>query len=66
MRKIEEIEQDIQKLNNNELRSFRQWFSNFDNKQWDNQLQEDVANGKLDSMADEAIEQFRTGKAKKL
>ena len=66
MRKIEEIEEDIEKLSSNELKAFRRWFIDFDTQQWDKQLQEDIAKGKLDNMADEAIEQFRAGKAKEL
>lgn len=66
MRKIEEIEEDIEKLSSNELKAFRRWFIDFDTQQWDKQIQEDVDKGKLDNMADEAIEQFRAGKAKEL
>ena len=66
MRKIEEIEEDIEKLSSNELKAFRRWFIDFDTQQWDKQIQEDVDKGKLDNMADKAIEQFRAGKAKEL
>ena len=66
MRKVEEIEQDIEKLNKNELKSFRRWFINFDTEAWDSQISSDVESGKLDNLADEAIKEYRTGKAGKL
>lgn len=66
MRKIEEIEDDIEKLSSQELKAFRRWFIDFDAQQWDEQIQEDVKSGKLDNLANEAINDFRAGKAKEL
>lgn len=66
MRKIEEIEDDIEKLSSQELKAFRRWFIDFDALQWDEQIQEDVKSGKLDNLANEAINDFRAGKAKEL
>ncbi|MBL1278097.1 MAG: hypothetical protein COB30_018630 [Ectothiorhodospiraceae bacterium] len=66
MRKVEEIEQDIEKLSKNELESFRCWFFDFDAQAWDSQIFNDTESGKLDKLADEAINDFRTGKASEL
>ena len=66
MRTIEEIEGDIEKLSRNELNAFRRWFIDFDTQQWDDQIQADADLGKLDDLANEAINQFRTGKAKEI
>ena len=66
MRKIEDIEEDIEKLSASELKVFRNWFNDFDAQKWDNQIQEDAEKGKLDALASEAIAEFRSGKAKKL
>jgi len=66
MGKVEEIEQDIEKLTKNELKSFRRWFINFDTEAWDSQICSDAESGKLDNLADEAIKDYRTGKAGKL
>jgi len=66
MRKIEEIEQDIEKLSENELKSLRRWFIDFDAEAWDSQILSDIESGKLDKLADEAIQEYRTGKAGKL
>jgi hypothetical protein len=66
MKKIEEIEEDIEKLSKNELKAFRRWFIDFDTQLWDNQIQEDADKGKLNNLANEAIKEFREGKAKEL
>jgi len=59
MRKIEEIEQDIEKLTESELRAFRRWFIDFDAQLWDKQIQNDADEGKLNELANEAIKEFR-------
>ncbi|VAW95450.1 hypothetical protein MNBD_GAMMA23-1009 [hydrothermal vent metagenome] len=66
MRNIEEIEKDIEKLTKTELKAFRRWFVDFDAQIWDKQIQEDADKGKLDDLANEAIKEFRTGKAKEI
>jgi len=49
MRKVEEIEQEIEKLSKNELESFRCWFFDFDAKAWDSQIVSDAKSGKLET-----------------
>ncbi|NOZ10876.1 MAG: hypothetical protein GXP09_07560 [Gammaproteobacteria bacterium] len=66
MRKVEEIEQDIEKLSKNELKSFRQWFVEYDAEAWDAQFRADVETGNLDDYADEAIKGYREGKVSEL
>ncbi len=66
MRKIEEIEQDIEKLSKSELKSFRQWFVEYDAEAWDAQFQVDVEAGNLDDIADEAIKEHSAGKTSQL
>ncbi len=66
MRKVEEIEQDIENLSKTELKTFRRWFLDFDADAWDLQIQSDAESGKLGKLADEAIKEFRAGKASKL
>ena len=66
MKKIEEIEQNIEKLSKSELKSFRQWFVEYDAEAWDGQFQADAKAGNLDDFADEAIKEYRAGKASEL
>jgi hypothetical protein len=62
MSTIQEIEQAIRQLSPEELAAFRVWFREFDAGMWDKQLEEDVAAGRLDKLADEALQDLRGGR----
>jgi len=64
MTKVQQLEQEIQKLNREELASFRDWFRKFDSDEWDCQIEKDINMGRLDKMADEAIAAHKAGKTK--
>lgn len=66
MSKIEHIEQQVQALSADELASFRAWFLAYDWEAWDGQLERDVAAGKLDALADEALRDHASGKTTRL
>ena len=66
MTKVEKIEQDIRKLDRNELLAFRRWFREYDSDEWDRQIEEDVRAGKLDKLAEEALAEHRAGKSKEI
>jgi hypothetical protein len=66
MSKVENIEQEVQDLTPSELAAFRRWFLEFDARAWDQQIDDDIRNGKLDKLADEALTAHRTGKSKEL
>jgi hypothetical protein len=66
MSTIEEIENAVEKLNKDELTNFRSWFAQHDAAQWDAQFESDVASGKLDSLAAEAIAEFEAGRTAEL
>jgi len=61
---IREIEQAISNLPPNGLTEFRAWFAEFDAKQWDEQLEQDVNAGKLDSLADKALADLKAGRCR--
>ena len=62
MRAIEEIEDAVRGLSSTELAAFRAWFADFDAAAWDHQIEEDVAAGRLDLLADEALNDLREGR----
>ena len=62
MSTIHEIEAAVSKLSRQELSAFRNWFSEFDAAAWDEQLESDVAAGRLDTLAEEAIRDLREGR----
>ncbi|MCU0286513.1 MAG: hypothetical protein MUF15_08935 [Acidobacteria bacterium] len=58
---VQEIENAVAHLPEPELDEFRVWFEKFDEELWDKQLKQDVANGKLDHLADQALMDFDEG-----
>ena len=66
MGKVEKLEQQIAALSPAELAAFRAWYCAFDADAWDSLLQQDVAAGKLDALAEQALEAHRGGKTKSL
>lgn len=66
MSTIPEIEDAIRRLSPDDLAVFRHWFSEFDAERWDRQLEQDVAGGRLDKLADEALTDLREGRCTEL
>ena len=66
MKKVEELEQEVQKLTQSELVDFRKWFEEYASDQWDQQIEEDIRAGKLDQLAQEALAEHRAGRTKEL
>lgn len=62
MATLHEIERAITELPREQLASFRTWFAEFDAKVWDQQFAEDVAAGRQDGLADEALQDVREGR----
>jgi hypothetical protein len=62
MSSVREIEEAVERLTPAELDAFRTWFAEFDATAWDHQMEEDVAAGRLDALADEALEELRAGR----
>ena len=63
---VEDIEKAITELPQEQLREFRAWYEEFDSAAWDEQIERDVASGKLDAIADTAIASHKAGKSRKL
>jgi len=66
MTKVEQLEKEVQTLTPAELASFRNWFAEYDWLAWDRQLEADVAAGKLDKFAAEALAEFERGETTEL
>jgi len=66
MTKVEKLEREIRGLSAKELSSFREWFAAFDAAQWDEQIEADVAAGKLDAMAVKAVADHQVGRSRPL
>jgi hypothetical protein len=62
MNTVQAIEEAIRQLSPEDLAALRTWFVAFDAEQWDQQFEEDVAAGRLDALAQEAIQDLREGR----
>jgi hypothetical protein len=58
---VEQIENAILELPPNEIGELLEWFLNLDYQRWDVQIEKDIALGKLDALAAEAIADFESG-----
>jgi hypothetical protein len=59
---VEDISQAVRRLSQAELKAFRAWFAEFDAVAWDQQFDKDVEAGRLDSLAEEALEDLDQGR----
>ena len=59
---IEQIEAAILELPPDKFHQLLEWFSELDYRRWDEQLEQDIATGKLEDLAQEAIADFEAGR----
>jgi hypothetical protein len=63
---IEQLEREILNLPPLDFRRLADWIAARDQERWDPQREEDVAAGKLDALADEALAEHRAGRTRPL
>lgn len=66
MNNVEQIEVQVSKLSQQELARFRAWYSKFDADAWDHQVEQDAASGKLDPLAERALQAHVSGSTRTL
>ena len=66
MTNVEAVEKEIERFTPTELAEFRRWYANFDADAWDEQIEADAASGKLDALAEEALAEYKAGKAREI
>jgi hypothetical protein len=66
MTTVQDIEKAVAQLPPEELAAFRVWFEAFDAARFDERIARDAAGGKLDRLADEAVADYREGRAHEL
>lgn len=57
--RVLEIEDAIRRLTREDLTRFRDWFFEFDAEAWDRQFERDAEAGRLDALAEKAVEVVR-------
>ncbi|MBE3037467.1 MAG: hypothetical protein IMZ62_01445 [Chloroflexi bacterium] len=63
---IQELKQAVIQLPPKDLVRFREWFDEFDAQIWDKQFEADAESGKIDKIAEQALNNYRAGKDKEL
>ena len=58
MSNLEQIKTAILSLPFHDFEKLRQWFLNLDYELWDEQIERDIADGKLEALAEEALAKF--------
>lgn len=63
---IQEIESAISKLPPAQVAELAAWFEQFHAQLWDNQIEQDIRNGRLNSLLDEAARDLDSGNCESL
>jgi hypothetical protein len=66
MSTVERIEAEILKLSPKELTRLTDWVLALDEQAWDEQIEQDIAAGKLDFLAQEALAEREAGNCRTL
>ena len=62
MTTVAEITGAVKRLPKKDLARFRKWFAEYDAAAWDREFEQDVATGRLDKLAGEALKDLRAGR----
>jgi len=63
---LKELESAVSNLPSAELAKFSEWFAEFMADQWDRQIEQDLAAGRLDGALKRADEHYESGRCKPL
>lgn len=66
MTTIREIESAIERLPEDQLQELREWFESFDAEVWDKEFEQDAHSGKLDRLAQRALDALGQGRCTEL
>ena len=61
---IEDLEKAVAQLAPDQFAKFRDWFEAFDAARFDQKIERDAKAGKLDRLAEQALADFREGRAR--
>jgi hypothetical protein len=62
MSTLNEIERAVRQLSSEDLSAFRAWFAEFDAELWDREFEADVVAGRLEALAEKALQHVREGR----
>jgi hypothetical protein len=64
MTRVEQLQQQILKLSPHEFAQLREWLMDPDGAEWDRQIAQDSADGKLDRLVAQALADHAAGKSR--
>jgi hypothetical protein len=63
---VEELEKAVAGLSPEQFAEFRAWFEKLDAARFDQKIEQDARAGRLDRLGDQAIDDFRKGRAREI
>lgn len=66
LNEVELLEQRIAALDNVAFAKLRDWFIDFEQRRWDQKIETDQSEGKLDFLINNALTEYQAGKAREL
>ena len=66
MTKLEQIQSTIEQLTPTEIARLREWLDELNERLFDEQIERDAKDGKLDKLAEKALAEHRRGLSRKL
>jgi hypothetical protein len=63
---LDDIEKAVAELPPDQLLRFRAWFEEFEAARFDDRIERDAKAGRLDQLAEQALSDFRDGRAREL
>jgi hypothetical protein len=66
MTKLEKLQDEVKELSPDERTAFFKWFEEFDDAEWDRQIEADVQAGKLDALVERALRDHAAGRSREL
>lgn len=63
---VRELEQAVTQLEPDDFKEFRRWIADYDMTLWDQQIEKDSAEGRLDGLIDKAMVGYRAGRCSDL
>ena len=66
MTRVQKLAREIEELSASELAAFRKWFQEYDSAVWDEQIERDAIEGKLDKLAEKALADHKAGRTREM
>jgi len=66
MTKVQALEEEIKTLSPEEMAELREWLIEREEDEWDRQIADDAASGKLDKLFEKSLADHKAGKSREI